>query len=113
MAYDATHHAQTAYQTRRAGKGRDILFDAALEVGNLKEVARQLGNVSVRTVERMIADGELPLIRVRHRRMIAAEVVHAWIARQNDPARVRMDQEKPPCSREKTAMDSISNRVLS
>ncbi|MBK8752386.1 MAG: hypothetical protein IPL99_12385 [Candidatus Competibacteraceae bacterium] len=31
LAYDATHHAQTAYQTRRAGKAKGDLFDAALE----------------------------------------------------------------------------------
>ena len=31
LAYDATHHAQTAYQTRRAGKAKGDLLDAALE----------------------------------------------------------------------------------
>lgn len=31
LAYDATHHAQTAYQTRRRGKAKGDLFDAALE----------------------------------------------------------------------------------
>ncbi len=31
LAYDATHHAQTAYQTRRAGKAKGDLFDVALE----------------------------------------------------------------------------------
>jgi 5-methylcytosine-specific restriction endonuclease McrA len=31
LAYDAKHHAQTAYQTRRAGKAKGDLFDAALE----------------------------------------------------------------------------------
>ena len=76
---------------------------------NLEEVARQLGGVSVRTIERMIADGELTLIRIRKRRMIAAEVVRTWITRQNDHARARMDQEKEPC-REKTVTASTNNR---
>lgn len=31
LAYDATHHQQTAYQTRRRGKAAGDLFDAALE----------------------------------------------------------------------------------
>ena len=31
LAYDATHHAQTAYQTRRRHKAKGDLFDAALE----------------------------------------------------------------------------------
>lgn len=31
LAYDATHHQQTAYQTRRASKAKGDLFDAALE----------------------------------------------------------------------------------
>ena len=31
LAYDAKHHQQNAYQTRRAGKAKGDLFDAALE----------------------------------------------------------------------------------
>lgn len=76
---------------------------------NLKEVARQLGGVSVRTIERMIEDGELTLIRIRKRRMIAADVVRALIASQNESARARMDQENRPC-REKTVTASTNNR---
>ncbi len=64
---------------------------------SLGETARQLGGVSVRTVERLIENGDLPVIRIRKRRMIMTEVVHAWIAAQNEVARARMEQEKRPC----------------
>lgn len=32
LRYDALHHAQTAYQTRRAGKAKGDLFDAATQI---------------------------------------------------------------------------------
>ncbi len=31
LAYDAQHHAETAYQTRRRGNAKGDLFDVALE----------------------------------------------------------------------------------
>ncbi|UZR29034.1 helix-turn-helix domain-containing protein [Methylococcus mesophilus] len=50
------------------------------------ETARQLGNVSIRTVRRMIDRGELPTVRIGRRRMIPAEYVHAYVAEQIDLA---------------------------
>ncbi|MFZ4790849.1 MAG: hypothetical protein ACOYMW_08160 [Candidatus Competibacteraceae bacterium] len=75
---------------------------------NLDEAARQLGGVSIRTIERMIADGEFSVIYIRKRRMIAAEIVRQWLVAQNESARARL--EKTPCSREKTATASTNNR---
>lgn len=74
---------------------------------NLAETARQLGGVSTRTIERLIADGEFPVIRVRHRRMIEAALVRRWLATQNDRARARMEER--PCPEKPTVTVSINN----
>jgi len=74
---------------------------------NLEEAARQLGGVSVRTLERLISDGELPVIYIRKRRMLEVALVRQWLATQNETAKARM--EKRPCQ-EKTATASINNR---
>ena len=44
----------------------------------ITETARQLA-VSVRTIERLIQDGELELIWVRRSRRLSAEAVTAWV----------------------------------
>ncbi|MBX7246354.1 MAG: helix-turn-helix domain-containing protein [Candidatus Sumerlaeaceae bacterium] len=75
---------------------------------SIRETAAQLGGVSVRTIERMIDDGELPVIYIRKRKMIAADIVRQWLAAQNERARARMEETRP--CREKTAMASTNNR---
>ena len=74
---------------------------------SIAETARQLGGVSKRTIERMIEDGELSVIRIRKLRMIEADVVRRWLSAQNDHARARMEER--PCQ-EKTVTASTSNR---
>ena len=73
---------------------------------SLDEAARQLGGVSVRTIERMIRDGELPTLTVRKRRMIAAEVVREWVVRQTTQA---TERQEPTCRNEKTATASTNS----
>jgi excisionase family DNA binding protein len=46
---------------------------------NLDEVARQLGNVSTRTVRRMLERGELPSIRIGRAVRIPADAVREWV----------------------------------
>ncbi len=46
---------------------------------NLDEAARQLGNVSTRTVRRMLERGELPVVRVGRSVRIPAQAVRSWV----------------------------------
>lgn len=46
---------------------------------NLEETARQLGNVSSRTVLRMIARGEIATKKVGRRRMVVSQSVRDWL----------------------------------
>ena len=46
---------------------------------DLKETAHQLGNVSTRTVQRLVARGEIATKRVGRRRMVIAASVQAWL----------------------------------
>ena len=49
---------------------------------SISETARQLGGVSVRTVQRMLEKGELPTVSVRGCRKVPSEAVRAWVAKQ-------------------------------
>ena len=53
---------------------------------NLEETARQLGNVSVRTVRRLIASGELPAIKVRGSTKVSASAARARVDAKFDKA---------------------------
>ena len=76
---------------------------------SIAETARQLGGVSTRTIERLINDGDLPIIYIRKRRMVEAEVVRRLITVQNERARARMEEIKP--CQEKIAMASTNSRA--
>ena len=53
---------------------------------DLEETARQLGNVSCRTVLRMIARGEIATRKVGRRRMVVSESVRDWLDGEKEPA---------------------------
>ena len=48
---------------------------------NLEEAARQLGDVSTRTVRRMLERGDLPTVRIGRSVRIPAEAVRTWVDR--------------------------------
>jgi excisionase family DNA binding protein len=61
---------------------------------SLKEAAAKLGGISVRSVQRLVARGLLPTIRVTRRVLIPAEALQRLVAseaadRDNAPARSR------------------------
>ncbi|MBK7542305.1 MAG: helix-turn-helix domain-containing protein [Candidatus Competibacteraceae bacterium] len=72
---------------------------------SITETARQLGEVSARTVQRMIADGDLVEVSVRGRTMVDVASVRRYI--ENRRARARM--EGKPCQ-EKIETDFTSSR---
>lgn len=49
----------------------------------LNDAAAQLGNVSVRTVRRLVDRGDLPSVRIGRLVRIPAAAVHDWIARNS------------------------------
>ncbi|TQF00216.1 MAG: helix-turn-helix domain-containing protein [Spiribacter salinus] len=51
---------------------------------SLEEAGRQLGDVSTRTVRRMVERGELSAVRVGRRITVPAEAVRAWVERNMD-----------------------------
>ncbi|CDI02502.1 hypothetical protein BN873_310021 [Candidatus Competibacter denitrificans Run_A_D11] len=53
---------------------------------DLKETARQLGNISVRTVYRMIENKELSTVPVGRRVMVTAASLHRWVEQHADNA---------------------------
>jgi excisionase family DNA binding protein len=53
---------------------------------SLEETARQLGGVSKRTVQRMIASGELCTVKVRRSVMVPSAIVKEWVENQLQPA---------------------------
>lgn len=73
---------------------------------SIEETARQLGKVSERTVQRMIADGDLLVVPVRGRIMVEVASVRQYI--DNKRARARM--EEMPC-KSKIETDSISSQA--
>jgi excisionase family DNA binding protein len=48
---------------------------------SIKETARRLGNVSTRTVRRLLERGELPTMRIGRLIRIPPEGVRAWLDR--------------------------------
>jgi len=54
-----------------------LMADALL--WDLKETAHQLGNVSTRTVQRLVARGDIATKKVGRRRMVIAASVIAWL----------------------------------
>ncbi|HEC16030.1 MAG TPA: DNA-binding protein [Sedimenticola sp.] len=46
---------------------------------NLDEAARQLGNVSTRTVRRMLERGDLPTVRIGRSVRVPADAVKSWV----------------------------------
>lgn len=53
---------------------------------DLEETARQLGNVSSRTVLRMIARGDITSKKVGRRRMVVSQSVRSWLDGDAQPA---------------------------
>ena len=53
---------------------------------DLEETAHQLGNVSSRTVLRMIARGEIATKKVGRRRMVVSRSVREWLDGEIEPA---------------------------
>jgi len=47
---------------------------------SLAEAAQKLGGISVRSVQRLVATGVLPTLRVLRRVLIPAEALHAFVA---------------------------------
>lgn len=47
---------------------------------SLREAAEKLGGISVRTVQRLVATGVLPALRILRRVLIPAEALHAFVA---------------------------------
>lgn len=60
---------------------------------NLEEVARQLGGISTKTVRRMTATGQLPIVRIGRRAMIPAAAVADWVS-HNQQARPAQETAK-------------------
>ena len=60
---------------------------------NLEEVARQLGGISTKTVRRMTATGQLPIVRIGRRALIPAAAVADWVS-HNQQARPAQEKEK-------------------
>lgn len=58
---------------------------------SLDETALQLGGISKRTVQRLVANGELPIVQIGRLIRVPAEAVQTWIAsksqRVDNPAR--------------------------
>ncbi len=46
---------------------------------NLDEAARQLGDISTRTVRRMLERGDLPVVRIGRSVRVPAEAVRNWV----------------------------------
>lgn len=75
------------------GKNRLIPWDAVNSpatylaggylLWSLVEASKQLGNVSVRTVRRLVARGDLPSVRVGRLVRIPSAAVHNWIAQNS------------------------------
>ena len=65
-----------------SGPQRSMGQDAPPLLWDLKEAARQLGEISVRTVRRMLDRGELPKVRVGKSIKIPAASIHNWVAQQ-------------------------------
>src|SRR2546429_3974698 len=59
--------------------GMDPMDDERLAYG-LREAAEKLGGVSVRSVQRLVARGALPTVRVLRRVLIPAEALRAFVA---------------------------------
>src|SRR5437879_9818782 len=59
--------------------GIDPMDDERLAYG-LREAAEKLGGVSVRSVQRLVARGALPTVRVLRRVLIPAEALRAFVA---------------------------------
>jgi excisionase family DNA binding protein len=57
----------------------DDMDDGRLAYG-LREAAEKLGGVSVRSVQRLVARGALPTVRVLRRVLIPAEALRAFVA---------------------------------
>src|SRR5437660_7166778 len=57
----------------------DPMDDERLAYG-LREAAEKLGGVSVRSVQRLVARGALPTVRVFRRVLIPAEALRAFVA---------------------------------
>lgn len=53
---------------------------------SIDETARQLGEVSTRTVRRMVERGELPTVKVGRLVRIPASAAHEWQEEQMSPA---------------------------
>ena len=53
---------------------------------NLEETARQLGNVSVRTVQRLIVAKKLPVVKIGNSPKVPAAVVRAWVDAKKEKA---------------------------
>ncbi|WP_366929579.1 helix-turn-helix domain-containing protein [uncultured Thiohalocapsa sp.] len=85
---------------------------------SLDEAARQLGGVSVRTVQRLIQRRELPAVSVGRRRLVRPADVRALIARSSTPSATLSDdnasestEQQCPEEASKTATGSFAART--
>ena len=76
---NAIKSAQHGARGMREGVPPRDGMDAPL-LWSLQEVAQQLGNVSVRTVRRLIERGELPFVSIGRLLRVRVSDVHDWIA---------------------------------
>jgi len=71
---------------------------------SVEEAAHQLGEISIRTIQRLIDRGELPLVKVGRRVMIPVSAIREWIDQQAQSAHNQQGagpgvrrKEKSPC----------------
>jgi len=65
-------------EARAPCKARDMAHDRLAY--SYQEAAQKLGGISVRSIQRLVALGELPTIRVLRRVLIPAGALHAFVA---------------------------------
>ncbi|TAM46300.1 MAG: DNA-binding protein [Gammaproteobacteria bacterium] len=77
------------------------LQGAAPLLWSLSEAARQLGDVSTRTVRRLLVRGDLPSVRVGRRLCVPSLAVREWVTKQSGPAH-NPERAGPAMREEKT-----------
>ncbi|MGI0015429.1 MAG: helix-turn-helix domain-containing protein [Nitrososphaera sp.] len=70
---------------------------------SVEEAAHQLGEISIRTIQRLIDRGELPLVKVGRRVMIPVSAIREWIDQQAQSAHNQQGAGPGVRSKEKSA----------